>query len=73
MRGRLRADDALFDTPAADRAARVRSTLAVSVADAHIAAVLDATAGPHAVLTGDAGDLYRIARHLDIPLRIVAT
>lgn len=69
---RLRVDDALLDTAAADRAARVRSALAVSVADAHVAAVLDTTAGPHAVLTSDAGDLRRIAEHLDTQLNIVA-
>jgi hypothetical protein len=69
---RLRVDDALLDTTAANRAACARSALAVSVADAHVAAVLDATAGPHAVVTSDAGDLHRIAGHLGIRLNIVA-
>ncbi|MGH8905062.1 MAG: hypothetical protein ACRD0K_00710 [Egibacteraceae bacterium] len=68
---RLRVHGALLDTAAADRAARACSALAISVADAHVAAALDATSGPHAVLTSDIEDLRRIAEHLDIPLNIV--
>lgn len=69
---RLRADDAPLDAGAADRAARIRDGLRVSVADAHLGAVLAASAGPHAVLTSDAGDLRRIAGHLDVGLTVVA-
>jgi hypothetical protein len=61
---RLRIDDVALDTLAADNAAGIRSSLSVSVIDAHLGAVLAATAGPHAVLTSDAGDLQRIAKHL---------
>ena len=43
----------------------------VRVTDAHLAAVLDATAGPHAVLTSDVDDLRRIANHLGIRLNLV--
>jgi hypothetical protein len=68
---RLRAEDAPLDAASADRAAGVRADLGVSVTDAHLAAVLDVTAGPHAVLTSDVDDLRRIAHHLDIGLNIV--
>jgi predicted nucleic acid-binding protein len=67
----LRVDDMPLDTPVADRAARVRAELGVSVADAHLAAVLGTTDAPHAVLTGDADDLHRIASSLGQGLRIV--
>lgn len=69
---RLRVADTPLDTGTADRAARVCSALDVSVADAHVAAVLDATAGPHAVVTSDTDDLRRIAGHLRIQVTIVA-
>jgi hypothetical protein len=68
---RLRVHDVPLDSGAADRAASVRLALAVSVADAHVGAVLDATAGPHAVLTSDVDDLRRIAEHLGVELNIV--
>lgn len=61
---RLRVDDVALDTFAANDAAAVRAVLGVSVADAHVGAVLGATDGPHAVLTSDAADLRRIAEHL---------
>ncbi len=53
---RLRTEDAPLDSPAADRAAAVGSALALSVADAHIGAVLQESPGPVAVITSDAGD-----------------
>lgn len=68
---RLRVDDRPLDTPAADRAARVHADLGVSVADAHLAAVLGTTDAPHAVLTSDADDLHRIAARLGLAPRIV--
>jgi hypothetical protein len=68
----VRAEDIPLDAGAADKATRVRADLGVSVTDAHLAAVLDATAGPHAVLTSDIDDLRRIATHLDVRLNIVA-
>jgi predicted nucleic acid-binding protein len=68
---RLRVADDPLDGGTADRAARVRSALGVSVADAHLAATL-AAAGPHAVLTGDTDDMGRIAEHLGLRLTVVA-
>jgi hypothetical protein len=68
---RLRIGDLPLDTAAADHAARVRAALAVSVADAHLAAVLGSTVGPHAVVTSDMQDVSRIAAHLDVAVNIV--
>jgi hypothetical protein len=68
---RLRFEDAALNSHAADRAAAVRLVLEVSVADAHIAAVLGDTKGPHAVVTSDRKDLARIATHLGIRVEIV--
>ncbi|MGH3687188.1 MAG: hypothetical protein ACRDRU_22125 [Pseudonocardiaceae bacterium] len=61
---RLRIDDVALDALAANEAADIRSSLGVSVADAHLGVVLGATAGPHAILTSDVNDLRRIAQHL---------
>lgn len=69
---RLRVDDVALDTTAADRAAEVSRGLAVSVADAHIAACVDQSPGPHAVVTSDVDDLTRIAAHLGTEIRVVA-
>lgn len=69
---RLGIVDAVLDKGAADRAAKVGAKLGVSVADAHLAAVLGATQGPHAVVTSDRKDLGRIATHLGIKVSIVA-
>lgn len=63
---RLRLDDMALDAPAADRAARARSALGISVADAHLGAVLAVTPAPHAVLTSDVADMRRITGHLGI-------
>lgn len=68
---RLRADDAPLDSAAADRAAAIRNALALSVADAHIGAVVQKAAGPIAVLTSDAGDIRRISDHLEIAVTVV--
>lgn len=67
---RLRIGDAVLDGRNRDLAAAARKTLDVSVADAHIAAVLEATDPPHAVVTSDS-DLHRVARHLGISANIV--
>jgi hypothetical protein len=69
---RLRTDDAHLDTAAADRAAAVRNALDLSVADAHVGAVLQESRGPVAVITSDAGDIRRIAAHLGSAVNIVA-
>jgi predicted nucleic acid-binding protein len=68
---RLRVTDAPLDTGAADRSSRIREAVSVSVADAHMAAVLQTTAGPHTVVTSDADDVTRLGRHLDIDLNLV--
>lgn len=68
---RLRVEDTTLDAAAADRAAQVRRALWVSVADAHLAATLQATAGPHAVLTSDVDDVHRIAGHLGVRVTVV--
>ena len=69
---RLRTDDHTLDAGAADRAAGVRSALTVSVADAHLAAAIATTDGPHAVLTSDVQDLRAVADHLGVPLRLIS-
>jgi hypothetical protein len=69
---RLRVADDPLDGGTADRAARVRSALGVSVADAHLAATLATAAGPHAVLTSDTDDMGRIAEHVGLRLTVVA-
>lgn len=68
---RLRMDDLPLDAAAADRAAAGRAELGISVADAHLAASIGGTAGPHAVVTSDVGDLRRMATALGVDLRIV--
>lgn len=68
---RLRVDDTPLGTVDADRAAHTRTAVGVSVADAHLAAVLRATTGPHAVLTSDTHDVRRIAEHLGIEITVV--
>ncbi|MHB8463259.1 MAG: hypothetical protein ACYDH6_21905 [Acidimicrobiales bacterium] len=69
---RLRVIDSPLDGQAADRAAEVVSALGVSVADAHLAAVVATTDGPHAVLTSDRADVQRIAAHIGAPITLVA-
>ena len=68
---RLRIEDAALDSRVADQAAVVRSTLGVSVTDAQLAAVLENTEGPHAVVTTDRKDVERIAAHLGITVNLV--
>ena len=68
---RLRVADVALDAETTDQAAGMRAALAVSVADAHLGAVLETTAEPHAVLTSDRKDLRRIADHLGITPTII--
>lgn len=68
---RLRIEDKSLDSATTDVAALARSALSISVADAHLAAVLGATEGPHSVLTSDVDDLRRIAAHLDVEVTVV--
>ena len=69
---RLRVTDALLHRAAADRAAALVAALRISVADAHIGAVVATMVGPCAVLTSDVDDVGRIVRHLDVPVRVIA-
>lgn len=69
---RFRVDDVPLSASAADVAAEIRAALSLSVADAHLAAVLQAAQGPIAVLTSDVDDVRRIAAHLDVPVTVVA-
>lgn len=68
---RLRIGDADIDDRTGDLAAACRTALGVSVADAHIAAVLETTAAPHAVVTSDANDVGRVAGHLGLSVNVV--
>ncbi|MBA2322955.1 MAG: hypothetical protein H0V92_02675 [Pseudonocardiales bacterium] len=69
---RLRIEDIALDRGMADRAAAIRGALRVSVADAHLGAVIAAVAGPTAVLTSDVEDIRRIAGHLGADVTVVA-
>ncbi|MDQ2709228.1 MAG: hypothetical protein M3Z25_17050 [Actinomycetota bacterium] len=77
---RLRVEDSALDRGMADRAAAIRGALRVSVADAHLGAVIAAptaanTAADHstiAVLTSDVEDIQRIAGHLGADVTVVA-
>jgi hypothetical protein len=67
----LRAMDSLLDGPMANRAVQLRKALEISVTDAHLGAVLDATPGPHTVFTSDVDDLTRVVDHLRIDCVVV--
>ena len=68
---RLRVADVVLDRPGADRAAALVAALRISVADAHLGAVVATILAPCAVLTSDVDDVRRIAAHLDVPVRVV--
>ncbi len=59
----LRIADAALDTATANRAATLRSAHAVSVADAHVGAVITASAevGPVTVLSSEPDDMRTVA------------
>jgi predicted nucleic acid-binding protein len=67
----LRADRPALAGAITDEAADVVSTLGVSVADAHLAATLASTPGPHAVVTSDEPDVRRGADHVGVPVAVV--
>lgn len=69
---RLRVTDAVLDRASADCAAALVAALRISVADAHTGAVVATMPAPCAVLTSDVDDVGRIARHLDLPVTVVA-
>ena len=58
---RLRIRDEVLDTGRADTAATVRLGAAVSVPDAHLGAVIRASADQVTVLTSDPGDIRSVA------------
>ena len=59
---RLRITDSPLDSPTASSAAAIRSQTGVSVADAHIGAVIAAVSATRVtVVTSDPGDVRRIA------------
>jgi hypothetical protein len=68
---RLRVGDSPLDRDLADRAARIRSSLAVAVPDAHIGALLETAEGAVTVLTSDTKDMNRIATFVGSPATIV--
>lgn len=68
---RLRADRPSLAGAVADAAADVVSTLGVSVADAHLAATLASTPGPHAVVTSDEPDVRRGADRVGVSIIVV--
>ena len=68
---RLRVERTALDGSAADHAARVVTATAVTPADAHLAATLRTTAGPHAVLTSDEPDVRRAADRVGVPVTVV--
>jgi predicted nucleic acid-binding protein len=61
--GRMRVRDAVLDTPATDEATRIRAAARVSVADAHVGAVIAATpeGSDLTILTTDPDDMRRVA------------
>jgi hypothetical protein len=69
---RFRVTHAVLDRLGADRAATLVAALRISVADAHLGAVMATTPAPCAVLTSDVDDIRRIAAHLDVPVTVVA-
>jgi hypothetical protein len=69
---RLRTADSPLDTRSANIAAAVRARTGVSVADAHIGAVLRAGQDAHlTVITSDPGDMRRLAHDADADVTIV--
>ncbi len=69
---RFRAEDVVLGGEVADDAASLRNALDVSVADAHLGAVVQRAPAPVAVLTSEGTDLGRIAGHLGVALNVVA-
>lgn len=61
---RLRVTDHELDASTADTAASIRSALHVSVADAHLGAILVTAEEPVSVVTSDTKDVRRIGVHL---------
>lgn len=68
---RLEAEDHALDATTANTAARLRSALGVSVADAHLGAVVSVSDGPVAVITSDTADVATMATFTGTPVTIV--
>ena len=69
---RFRADEEVLGGEVADRAASLRNALNLSVADAHLGAVVEAAGRPVAVLTSDPVDVRRIAAHVSAVVHVLA-
>lgn len=65
--------DHVLDGPAADIAAREGRALGLSVADAHLAAVLATAPAPVTVYTSDVDDMRRVASRLDRDITVAHT
>ncbi|MGH2364359.1 MAG: hypothetical protein ACRDHX_06865 [Chloroflexota bacterium] len=66
----LRISDEALDAAQANIAAGIRGRSGVSVADAHLGAVLQTTASTHiAVITGDGGDMVTVAGAKAVTIR----
>jgi hypothetical protein len=61
----------VLDDPAANRAAELRPSAAVSAVDATVGHVAETSAGPVAILTSDAGDMRRLAGLVDGDVRVI--
>ena len=68
---RLRVERPALAGPTADHAASIVSTLGLSVADAHLAATLHITPGPHSVVTSDEPDIRRSAQHVGVAVNVI--
>ena len=66
---RLRIADSPLDTPSASTAAGIRARTGVSVADAHVGAVMRPAAGAQVtVITSDPGDMRKLAGDADVTI-----
>jgi hypothetical protein len=68
---RLRVSDHSLGSEVANRAASIRTALAVSVSDAHLGATLAALDAPASVITSDTDDVRRIAAYIGVKPTIV--
>ena len=66
-----RARDIVLDARAADRAAQLRQNAGVSVVDATVAQVAEASARPIAILTSDSKDMHRLAALIEGDTRVI--
>lgn len=66
---RLRIADSSLDTPSANAAAAIHARTRVSVADAHVGAVMRSGQDAHlTVITSDPGDMRQLAEDVDVTI-----